>query len=557
MRALNLGLGFLCFLSVVTSAQPTLKSAKALKTSVENKTMVARLEAGFHFNDKAPNGIQDGTQFASPKKVEARLITLDLAKTSPEAVAHLYVCDDGLTFCDIHRVPLSKKTLSSPKPASGLMSILGPPKTDAHGFLLNDFATALNNAKKNEQNILVDFSARWCPACLRLESEILSHSEFQKKSENFIKVKLDVDVVNNTALATKFKVRGIPTILFLNSKGEEISRFSDFQPLADIVRHFDEVEQYPLPISQFEKSAKSASQKEVLARRHLSSGDYEKALVLFRSLSPRPKEYWAARVEGAETAAERNPTLASNFAKVLREALADENQTTRSLVWRQSLLELLTTTDASRTANKKEIDQLILEAQKLSQSLLESKEKMKSALITDQAGEFTGFESFYVASLLAEMQSLVETSKSQSAWKSAIQQGENLKISADQPAAALRLISAYVESNQWEPALELITGLLKKNPENGDWLARQLSLFVKMKKYKEAVTAGESALPRSYGLNEFSVAANLAEAYLGVGEKQKAKEVSEAYLKRNEINFKKLARAKDRLEAVTKLVQAN
>ena len=35
-------------------------------------------------------------------------------------------------------------------------------------------------AKKEKRLILADFSARWCPGCVRLENEVLGSREFKK-----------------------------------------------------------------------------------------------------------------------------------------------------------------------------------------------------------------------------------------------------------------------------------------------------------------------------------------------------------------------------------------
>ena len=47
-------------------------------------------------------------------------------------------------------------------------------------------------------------------------------------ARKFVPVKLDVGISSGEKTAIKYKVEGTPTILFLNSKGKEISRLVGF-----------------------------------------------------------------------------------------------------------------------------------------------------------------------------------------------------------------------------------------------------------------------------------------------------------------------------------------
>lgn len=87
-----------------------------------------------------------------------------------------------------------------------------------------------------ERLILVDFWAEWCPPCRILGPTI---DEIAGEAPDGVTVgKVDVD--GNAALASRFAVRSIPTVVLLRG-GEELERFVGVQPkqtyLDAIARH--------------------------------------------------------------------------------------------------------------------------------------------------------------------------------------------------------------------------------------------------------------------------------------------------------------------------------
>ncbi len=82
-----------------------------------------------------------------------------------------------------------------------------------------------------DQLVLVDFSAEWCGPCKML-APILK--EVKDELGNSVKiVKIDVD--KNQPLASKYQVRGVPTML-LFKKGQQLWRQSGVLQKSEIVQ---------------------------------------------------------------------------------------------------------------------------------------------------------------------------------------------------------------------------------------------------------------------------------------------------------------------------------
>jgi thioredoxin len=81
---------------------------------------------------------------------------------------------------------------------------------------------------------LWDFWATWCPPCKQLKPTI---EALEKEYEGKIEIR-SIDVDQNKDLAEKFKVQAIPTLVFLDAKGNELSRIVGLVPRDTIVGRF-------------------------------------------------------------------------------------------------------------------------------------------------------------------------------------------------------------------------------------------------------------------------------------------------------------------------------
>lgn len=81
---------------------------------------------------------------------------------------------------------------------------------------------ALAKARASQKPIMIDFFATWCGPCKMLDAEIYPAPAVVAQGKSFVSVKVDVD--QQAALAQKYKITGMPTIVFLSATGKEVYR---------------------------------------------------------------------------------------------------------------------------------------------------------------------------------------------------------------------------------------------------------------------------------------------------------------------------------------------
>ena len=95
-------------------------------------------------------------------------------------------------------------------------------------------------AENNKSLVMLDLYADWCVACKEFEKETFSDPSVQKAFGDMLLLQVDMtkNSEENRALMTKYKVLGLPTILFFNQDGKEIegSRVNGFMPPVEFLQ---------------------------------------------------------------------------------------------------------------------------------------------------------------------------------------------------------------------------------------------------------------------------------------------------------------------------------
>jgi len=106
--------------------------------------------------------------------------------------------------------------------ALGLSSLTAMAQDSATGiqFFEGPFEEALAKAAAEDKLIFMDAYTTWCGPCKWMSKNTFTDGAVADYfNENFINIKMDMERGEGPQLARKFRIRGYPTLLFLDAEG--------------------------------------------------------------------------------------------------------------------------------------------------------------------------------------------------------------------------------------------------------------------------------------------------------------------------------------------------
>lgn len=122
-----------------------------------------------------------------------------------------------------------------------LVGILSAPVAIAGDlFIEGDLAAAQKEAKATSKLVMIDFKAEWCGPCKMLDRTTWSdEGVITSVKDKAVAVKIDVD--ENGTLASKYSIRSLPTVVFVDADGNELSRFIGYRDAEGFLKEFSKV----------------------------------------------------------------------------------------------------------------------------------------------------------------------------------------------------------------------------------------------------------------------------------------------------------------------------
>lgn len=84
-------------------------------------------------------------------------------------------------------------------------------------FAFEDLNVDNFDQKINNKNVVIDFYTTWWGACKVLGKNLTKYETSKQEDVTIYKVNLEAQ----SALAKRFKVRGVPALVYINKKGEQ------------------------------------------------------------------------------------------------------------------------------------------------------------------------------------------------------------------------------------------------------------------------------------------------------------------------------------------------
>jgi thiol:disulfide interchange protein DsbD len=96
----------------------------------------------------------------------------------------------------------------------------------------------LAEAKAKKIPVMIDFRADWCMACIEMEEKTFSRPEFIEAAQAFMLLKVDATEESPALqiILDKYGIKGLPTMIFLNSNGDTLNSltFTQFLEWPDL-----------------------------------------------------------------------------------------------------------------------------------------------------------------------------------------------------------------------------------------------------------------------------------------------------------------------------------
>ena len=107
-----------------------------------------------------------------------------------------------------------------------------------------DETEGLEIAKRQDKLVMLDFYASWCAACKELDHKTYADPAVAAKLDNYVNIKLDFTRSSKIteALTEKYRIPGLPVVIFMDAEGKVLKRFTGFVEPEKMLSVLSEIE---------------------------------------------------------------------------------------------------------------------------------------------------------------------------------------------------------------------------------------------------------------------------------------------------------------------------
>ncbi|PYS39435.1 MAG: hypothetical protein DMG14_13970 [Acidobacteria bacterium] len=146
-----------------------------------------------------------------------------------------------------------------------------------------DYEKAIDRARAENKMIIADMFTDWCALCKQMDAETFAEPRLiQKMAGKYVWLKLNTETEEDgIRLQKEFAILTYPTILVLDSQGEEVDRVDRFLAAAQFTERVESFVDSPESLPNLKKAVQhqpnSVSARYALAEKLLSHNNYAKA----------------------------------------------------------------------------------------------------------------------------------------------------------------------------------------------------------------------------------------------------------------------------------------
>ena len=518
------------------------KTDGQFEATVKNNTVELVTKKGFHLNDKAPAyALFDGSKekIKPSVKTEAKFVFSSVTAFK-NAELSFYVCDDAKTVCEQQSLQVVNKLsaeLKNQTPQTAAISQSNEQKE--------------KQAHYNKTTLLV-FSAPWCPACIRLHSETMTTKNFKTAVKNIDVKEINIDLVENEKISDQYGVKAIPTMILVNTSGEEIIRWLDYQEIGKLAPELQQATKQTATIQDKISKAKAGDKKlaSELGYNAYNKMNWKEAIQWFE-ISGTKKDLTyklASEVSQAEESYDDNEQSKKDYLDTVEKAITLTPSEFDRIRWTVDLFE------KAKDQNKEIASEKINDISAQIQKHLSAKKDLKKLFKESTYGDSAHFEKAELIDLQLRIARLSENATLVSVTKVKLSEElDHIKLNKNYPGMFINAIQYYNEAGKSEKCEELYQELISMHNKTYVYYQKYTNFLVKQKKYDQALKQIDLAIQYAEGnipqlhLIKIKVLKELGQKELALKLIEETKKIAEPYPTKYKRTLAQLTELKDKI----------